>query len=289
LSATVAVLGPGGVGGALAVRLSLAGCRVICVARSEPAAAISCAGLTLECEGGTLTSRPEAVESLAEPVDLLLVTVKTFGLDDALLRICADAEVVLPLLNGIEHMGALHRRFGESAAAGSIGRLEAYRRGPTEIVQATARPVVTAAADGLPADALEAAVGLLAVAGVDVTRGESEAAVLWQKAARLAPLAALTSTTQRPLGDLRSDQRLRVALDEACAVAAADGVDVSAADQWAMIEAMPATLTTSAARDVAAGRPSEIDAIVGGVVRAGRRRGVPTPTLTALLAELEGE
>src|SRR5438046_2644879 len=81
-----------------------------------------------------------------------------FGLDDALLRVGADAAVVLPLLNGIEHMDSLHRRFGESAAAGSIGRLEAYRRGPTEIVQAKARPVVTAAADGLPADELDAAV-----------------------------------------------------------------------------------------------------------------------------------
>ena len=287
MSGSVAVLGPGGVGGALAVRLALAGRRVICVARPETAAAISRDGLTLECAGETLTSLPEAVESLREPVDLLVIAVKTFGLDEALLRIHAEAAVVLPLLNGIEHMGVLHRRFGTNAAAGSIGRLEAYRRGPTEIVQATARPVVTAAADGLPSDQLDAALELLVVDGVDVARGESEAAVLWQKAARLAPLAALTSVTQQPLGDLRSDQRLRTALDETCAVAVADGVAVSAADQWAMIEAMPSTLTTSAARDVAAGRPSEIDAIVGGVVRAGGRNGVPTPTLVALLAELE--
>ena len=287
MSATVAVLGPGAVGGVLAVRLALAGRRVLCVARPETAAAISRGGLTLESAGGRLTCRPEAVESLAEPVDLLLVTVKAFGLDEAIPRIEARAAVVLPLLNGIEHIAALHRRFGQGAAAGSIGQLEAYRRSSTEIVQATERPVVTAAADFLPATDLAVALDLLAVDGVDVAQGASEAAVLWQKAARLAPLAALTSSTQRPLGELRSDPRLRAALDEACAVAAADGVDVSAADQWAMIEAMPATLTTSAARDVAAGRASEIDAIVGGVVRAGGRLGVPTPTLAGLLVELE--
>ena len=74
-------------------------------------------------------------------------------------------------------------------------------------------------------------------------------------------------------------ERLVRALDEAVAVAAADGVRLSAADQWAKIEAMPAELTTSAARDAAAGRPTELDAITGSVVRAGRRLDVPTPVL----------
>ena len=46
---------------------------------------------------------------------------------------------------------------------------------------------------------------------------------------------------------------------------------------------MPAGLSTSAARDVAAGRPTELDAITGAVVRAARRLGVPTPTLDDLL------
>jgi 2-dehydropantoate 2-reductase len=42
--------------------------------------------------------------------------------------------------------------------------------------------------------------------------------------------------------------------------------------------------TTSAARDVAAGRRSELDAILGSVLRVAERHGVPTPTLTALAA-----
>jgi len=292
VSATVAVLGPGGVGGALAVRLSLAGRRVICVARSETAAAIAREGLTLGLAGETLASTPESVERLEEPAEALVVAVKAYALEEALGRIDADVGVVVPLLNGIEHMGVLHRRFGPRAAAGSIGRLEAYRRSPTAIVQGTTRPLVTVAADGLSADRLTAVLDLLGVDGVDTARGASEASVLWEKTVRLAPLAALTATTQRPLGDLRADpamrELLRAGLEEACAVAAADGVRVPAARQWEMIEAMPATLTTSTARDVAVGRPSEVDAIVGGVVRAGRRLGVPTPTLVALLAELEG-
>ena len=78
--------------------------------------------------------------------------------------------------------------------------------------------------------------------------------------------------------------RLREALEEACAVARAEGVSLDPAGQWAIIEALPGDLTPSTARDARAGRPTELDAITGSVVRAGRRAGVPTPTLEELLA-----
>jgi len=91
------------------------------------------------------------------------------------------------------------------------------------------------------------------------------------------------------VGRLRVDeawrQRLVAALDEACAVAAADGAALDAAAQWAIIEAMPDDLTTSAARDAASGRSTELDAITGSVVRAGMRLRVPTPALALLLEE----
>jgi 2-dehydropantoate 2-reductase len=119
----------------------------------------------------------------------------------------------------------------------------------------------------------------------------SELEVLWQKLARQAPVAAATSLAQRPIGELRNDPewrlRLRGAVDETCAVAARDGVPLTAAAQWEIIDAMPPDLTSSTARDVAAGRPSELDAITGAAVRAGRRLGVPMPTLERLLAEAE--
>jgi 2-dehydropantoate 2-reductase len=50
---------------------------------------------------------------------------------------------------------------------------------------------------------------------------------------------------------------------------------------------MPPLLTSSTARDISAGRPSELDAITGAAVRAGRRTGVPTPVLERLLEEAQ--
>ncbi len=274
-SEAVAILGPGAVGGSLAVRLAHAGERVICIARPEPAAAIRAEGLTLLADGEELTARPEAVEMLEEPVELLLVAVKSPGLAQALGCVPAKPELVLPLLNGLEHMAVLRERF-PSVTAATIGRLEAYREGLTRIVQHKPA-LVTVAGDALPAP--------LVRAGVETRLGGREVDVLWEKLARQAPLALLTSVTGKPTGEVRSDPRFRAAVEEACAVAVADGARTTLGEQWSIIESLPPELTTSTARDVAAGRPSELDAIAGGVVRAGRRLGVPTPTFEELLEE----
>ena len=271
---TVAVLGPGAIGGCLAVRLATAGEDVVCVARHETAAAIARDGLTLVADDREMTASVEAVDALDRPVELLLVTVKATQLEGALDRVHAEPELVLPLLNGIEHMAVLRERFRRARAA-TIGRVEAYRESPTRIVQRS-EPLVTVAGDPVP--------GPLERAGIDVRPGGSEADVLWEKLARLAPLALLTSLTGLPLGELRSDPRLRTLVEEAVAVAVADGAWTSVGEQWGIIESMPEALTTSTARDVAAGRPSELDAIAGAVVRAGGRLGVPTPTFEEVLA-----
>ncbi len=289
MSTTAAVLGPGAVGGALAVRLANAGVTVVCVAHPEAAGLVALAGLVLESPEGTLTARVEVVERLVKPVDLLLVTVKAPGLDDALERVDASAVehgVVLPLLNGIEHMDVLRGRFDGRVAAGTISHFQAYRAGRVQIIEATPSPVITIASESLSGSEVEQAADLLRRARVDVRVGQSEKRVLWHKLARIAPLAAVTSVSGRPLGDLRKDPEWRQKLDdaivEACAVAEADGVSLRPSAQWAIIEEMADETTTSAARDVVAGRRSELDAILGSVLRVAARHEVPCPTLTEL-------
>jgi 2-dehydropantoate 2-reductase len=283
---TIAVLGPGAVGTVFAVPLARAGARVVCIARADTAAAIRHSGLTLVRHDGTTQARVEAVEELTEAVEILLVTVKAYALDEALERLAAQPETVVPLLNGLEHVERLRALLGGRVVAASVARLEAYRDRPAVVAQTTGRPVVTLAPDDDGS-----AARLFAAAGADVRGGASERAVLWDKIVRLAPLAAATALTQRPVGDLRDDPewrtRLEEAVAEACAVAAAEQVVLDPAAQWKIIDALPADLTTSTARDVAARRSSELDAITGAVVRAGRRLDVPTPTLDQLLEAAE--
>jgi 2-dehydropantoate 2-reductase len=284
---TVAILGPGAVGGVLSVGLLEASVDVVCIARPDTAALIRSEGLTLRQGQERRTVRPGVTTSLRKPVTLLLVTVKAPALEEALDRVEAPPATVVPVLNGIEHMETLRERLPESrVVAGSIGRIEVYLERPGVVIQPTPGVVMTVASD-----IDKASLELLRRPGTDVHVNGSGAAVLWEKLARQAPVAAATATTQRPIGDLRTDyewrHRLREAIAETCAVAAADGVTLSPEAEWDIIEAMPPLLTSSTARDIAAARPSELDVITGAAVRAARRLDVATPTLDRLLAEAE--
>ena len=286
---TVAVLGPGAVGGSLAVRLSIAGVPIVCIARPDTVGIIALSGIAVESPDGATTIRPQVAEELERPVGLLLVTVKAPALEEALERVAPEAVtegVVLPLLNGLEHMEVLRRRFPGRVAAGTISHFQAYRAGRVQIIEATRAPVVTMASEELPRGDLDRVADLLRLGRMEVRVGESERRVLWHKVARISALAAATAASGRSVGELRTDvdwnQRLQRAIAEACAVAEADGVPLRPAAQWDIIEQMAAETTTSAARDVAAGRRSELDAIVGSVLRVAERHGIPTPTLSAL-------
>lgn len=291
----VAVLGGGGIGGLIAARTG-----ALCVGTERTVAAIRAGGLRLEHDGTTTIARPEAVERLERPVDLLVVCVKAYDLESALERIPAETvagAVVLPLQNGLEHVAAIRAHFEArdtvsearpTVAAGSIGRVEAFSPEPGVVVQRTLGAATIAAASAeLGAEALAAALAPLRVPGIEVVVLDDERAVLWEKAARLAVLAAGAVASREAAGALREDgawrHRLCSALAEACAVALAEGIAVDPAEQWAIIESLPADLIPSAARDAAAGRRTELDAITGSVVRAGRRAGVPTPELARLL------
>jgi 2-dehydropantoate 2-reductase len=279
---TVAILGPGAVGGVLAAGFAEAGADVLCIARPDTAAVIRSRGLALRQGDKEHVVRPRVETELREPVELLLVTVKAPALDAALERVHAAPRYAVPLLNGIEHMDTLRERLPDTEVVGaSIGRIEAWLDEPGVVVQPSPSVVMTVAAN--------APVELLRSSGVDVRVNGSAEEVLWEKLARQAATAVVTSIAQRPVGELRTDPewgpRFREAVAEACRVAAADGVALSADAEWEIIEAMPPLLTSSTARDIAAGIPSELDAITGAAVRAGQRLGVETPVLTELFDE----
>jgi len=79
------------------------------------------------------------------------------------------------------------------------------------------------------------------------------------------------------------------ALDEVAAIARAEGSDLGAdsvSKTLAILDALPAETTSSMQRDIMAGRPSELEAQTGAVVRFGRKTGVPTPEHDAIYVDL---
>jgi len=295
MTRTVAILGPGAVGGTFAVRLCEAHHRTICVGTPEIVGLMALSGITLESNGSkSVNVRPMPAEQLVEPVSLLLITVKAPYLADALERIEPEAvehAVVLPLLNGLEHVEIIRARFPGRVAAGTLSQFEAYRVERMQIVQGTPSGVVTIASDDLSANELERAAEILRTAGMQVELEDDERRVLWRKTARAAVVSSATALSRKTIGELRTDPewrpRMEQALTEACAVATADGVKMMPSAQWTRIVEMDPHLTTSAARDVLAGKRHEIDAIAGSVVRAGERLGVPCPVLARLVAQAD--
>ena len=286
----VAVLGPGGVGGLIAGALQRAGTEVVIVAREQTATAISAHGLRVRSVSlGEWVAHPPAVHRLDEPVDALIVATKASGLEPALERIAVEPALVLPLLNGLDHLEVLRERFGaEAVLAGSI-RVEADRP-QTGVVVHTSPFLLVHMASAYPRarGGMQELAGALTHAGVQARVLDSEAQVMWSKLVRLNALACTTSAYDKLLGEIRSTPALRAdlegAIEEACAVGRAEGArDVEAATAVAELDRAHETLGSSMQRDIAAGRTPELDAIPGSVLRAAARHHLRCPTIERLV------
>ena len=299
---TIAVLGPGGVGGLLAGALQRAAVPVTVVARESTARIIGERGLRVSSVSlGDFTARPRAVDLLRDRVDVLIVATKAAGVLPALQRIEAQPSVVLPLLNGLDHLPLLRERLGHDGVLAGAIRVEADRPEPGVIAH-TSPFLLVDMAFGEPAgrgtDSASVPAGISALmqalaqnlegAGVPARVLDSEAQVMWSKLVRLNALACMTSAYDKLLGEIRSTPQLRrelhATVEEACAVGQAEGAaDVEPAKAIAELDLAHDTLGTSMQRDIAAGRTPELDAIAGSVLRAAARHGLRCPTIERLV------
>jgi 2-dehydropantoate 2-reductase len=283
----IAVLGPGGVGGFVAGALAHAGSGVTLIARPQTAEVIAADGLYVTSALlGEFDAPMPVVDHAGSSVDCLIVATKAAELDEALDRVAVDAPaLVVPLLNGVEHLVKLRARFGSERVVAAVIRIESDRPRPGVIVQSS--PGVRIDIAGPPPagtdPVLEALAAELRAAGLDVRLGAPEPDVMWSKLARLCALALTTTASDRPIGFVRSDPRWRSALTnavtETVAVAVAEGAQLNPADTIAELDAAHPELGSSMQRDVRAGRPPELDAIAGAVLRAGERHQLRCPTV----------
>ena len=296
----IAILGPGGVGGFLAAALARASARadphraeaVTVVAREPTAEAIATAGITVQSVRlGDFTAHPSATGRLKDPTDTLIIATKATGLEAALERIDIQPDLVVPLLNGLDHMTALRDRFDPRTVAAGAIRIEATRPRTGHITQTSRFLRIDLASDD-PAlhDRLTKLKDALEQADVPAEIGPSESQILWAKLVRLNAIACTTSACAQSLGFIRSDPEWRRALaacvNEAAAVANAEGARIDPAAPMAELGDAHAELVSSMARDIEAGREPELDAIPGAVVRAANRHQLPTPTIKRLSVQI---
>jgi len=289
----VAVLGPGGVGGLVAAALARAGTDVIVVAREETAARIARDGLRVRSARlGDFQADVRATPRLYEQVDLLVVATKATGLEPGLDRIAGTPGLVVPLLNGIDHLALLRERWphvppaAPRVAAGVI-RVQSERPEPGLVVHRSPFLRVDLAPD---TPEVNAAAHLLRAAEIPTKVGASEADTMWGKLVRLNALACTTAAFGEPIGAVRSHPRHRLALEgaveESAAVARAEGAAISATAVLAELAELPPESSSSMARDVAEGHAPELDAIPGAVLRAAERHDIAAPTVGELVERI---
>ena len=288
-SMKVAVLGPGGVGGLLAALLAGDGHEVVCLAGSATSAALRTDGVRLaSARFGPRVERVDAKERLDRPVDVCFVTVKATQLADALQRVPADllgGALLVPLLNGVEHLTVLRRCYPSATVVAATIRVESTRTGPGQVRQDSP----FASVELCQAPGIDELADVLKETGLDVRVRANEAAVLWDKLTFLAPLALLTTQARQPAGYVREQRRdqLRAVVAEVAAVARAEGASGDEHTVLTAFDGLPPTMRSSMQRDADAGRPLELDALGGAVLRAAGRHGLEVPVTTRLVAELQ--
>jgi 2-dehydropantoate 2-reductase len=287
----VAVLGPGGVGGFIAGALVRAGVPTTVVAREDTAAVIAEHGLRISSVRlGEFVAQPAVTARLDDDVDVLVVATKATTLGPALERVTGEPGLVVPLLNGLDHLGPLRERFGPRAVAATI-RIESDRPAPGLILQSSPAYRIELASDHpAPRPRLAAFADLLRGADVPASLGDSEAQVLWSKLVRLNAIACTTTAYDLPVGAIRDHPRRRLdlegAVDETAAVANAEGAGVDPDATLRELWDAHAELTSSMQRDVAAGREPEVEAIPGAVLRHAAAHGIACPTVESLVARI---
>jgi 2-dehydropantoate 2-reductase len=291
---TILVVGAGATGGYFGARLAQAGRDVTFLVRPHRAGQLRERGLRIVGPGAGAEARqvvrPNLVMAgeLTEPADIVLLSVKATALDQAIADFApavGPRTVVVPFLNGMAHLAVLSKRFGESAVLGGVVVIATQLNDEGDVVQLSPQASLTIGTqDSTRTAGLEAAYDQLSGAGFDASVSDEIIARMWGKWVFVSTLGALTSLMRGTVGEIVAVPGGRelgpAILAEASAVAAAAGYPVPSAvlasTTQTITQAGSAT-NSSLSRDVADGRPAEVEEVLADLARRGAGHGIKTP------------
>ncbi len=296
----IAVVGAGAIGGFFGARLAAAGHEVHFVARGATLAALEESGIELESPMGYLRLRPVALTddpAAIGPVELVVVAVKAWqvpGVAPRLAPLLGTGTAVLPLQNGVEAADQLAAALGPEPVLGGVCKVIVLKTAPHRVRHVGVEPIVELGELGRPpAERVRRVARAFADAGARVATPDDVLLAIWAKFLFICAVSGVGAVTDKTLGELRSDRETRAtveaAMREIVAVAAARGVALApdvVERTMAFLDTLPAAGTTSMQRDLLEGRPSELEAQNGAVVRLGAAAGVSTPVHSAIYERL---
>lgn len=299
-----AILGSGAVGGYYGAKLARAGQDVTFVARGAHLEAMRTRGLQVrspQLGDFLVNAKAESDTERVGPVDVVIVAVKTYDNDTALPRIrplLGPGTSVLTLQNGVDSIDEVAQVAGKDAVIGGTTYIATALAAPGVIEQTgTYRRIVLGEVFGvLPrlSDRVRQIQEALLAADIQAEAVEDGRVPIWEKFIFLVPLAGFTGAARLPIGPVWKDPFTRSRFLANCVeveeVARAEGVKVggdTATRISAYIEGIPGTMRSSLLIDLSQGKPIEVEALQGSVVRRAARAGVPVPITETLYAVLK--
>lgn len=291
----VGVFGIGGVGGFVGGALARVHGETYFCARGENLETIRRGGLRVESvQLGNFTAVPAEISERAADLgvmDVLVVACKGYDLEAscaAMRPMVGPRTLVVPLLNGVVVSEQMEPLLPPCLLADGTIRVFSHLEAPGVVVQTAGQcSVVLGMKDGSRPAALDAAAELLNRAGVETKVTDRIVRASWNKYVTMGSNSCVFCWYNGPAGKVLADpdheKVIRAVIGEMTAVAAAKGVDLPASlpDKLAdAFEKMPADTVTSLYRDLSAGKDparTELDHIIGRMVRLGRETGVPVP------------
>ena len=295
----IAVMGAGGVGGYFGGLLARAGDDVTLIARGSHLEAIRAGGLRVNSHWGDFTVQVNATDQPQEvgPVDLVMLSVKTYQNSvaiPALAPLVGDDTCLLSLQNGASSYEDLARSVGKERVLPGAVYFEGQVQSPGVIRQTG--EIVRIVFGEVSSEQTPRAQRILETfqaAGITTELSSDIVKDLWTKALFISTMAGVTSTSRASMAQLlpRPESRATVvaAMCEAEAVARAKGVNLDPGVVDRTLHYMDSAvkdLHASMHTDLELGRPLELEALNGAVVRIGRELGVPTPVNDVLYSLL---
>ncbi len=287
----IAIFGAGAVGGYFGGRLAQAGEQVVFIARGKHLQALQASGLKVDSINGDFIVQPvQATDNPAEvgAVDVVIVAVKAWQVPEAaaaMRPMVGPQTFVVPLQNGVDAPSQLAAELGSEHVLGGLCGLWSFVVGPGHIQHAGIDPFVNfAELDNRASERAERLRQAFAQANVKVEISPDIQAAMWRKFLFIVSLSGMGSITRSPIGVFRklpeTRKMLKEVMLEAFQVARARHIDLpedAVSTTLAFIDGLPASGTASMQRDIMEGRPSELEAQNGAVVRMGQETGVATP------------
>jgi len=283
----ILILGAGAIGGYFGGRLVQAGsAEVAFLVRPGRQAQLDRDGLVIESAiAGDFRGSVAALTEAGPGWDVVLLTCKAYDLPDAIAAIrpaVDDRTAVLPLLNGMSHLETLQAAFGRGRVLGGLAGIQAVLT-PRGVVRHLGSPPFIKLGElaGGASERVAALAAAFAATGIDTEASADIRGAMWGKLVFLGTLAAASVLMRANLGEIGSvpggQAWVGRLLDRNAAIAAAEGHPVppgALAGFHAFLQNSPGA-AASMARDLEAGGRIEADHILGVLLDAARRTGLP--------------